>query len=224
MGKNLGDLSLLRHAAIVQNGNMLADLFYNAHLMGDDHHRDPQLFVDPADQLQDGVCCGRIQRAGGLIAKQHLGIGRQGSGNGHALLLSAGQLCRICVGFLPQAYDVQQFQGSFFGFRFIHTGKLQRKTHIFQAVSLHQQVEPLEDHGDALPHGSELRLRQGRQVTAVDLHTAFAGSFQHIDAAHQRALSGAAHTDDAEDISVRDGEGDILQSFNSAVSCMICFG
>ena len=47
--------AFLHHNAAVQNSNVIADLFHNAHLMGDDHHRDAQLLVDVLDQGQDGV-------------------------------------------------------------------------------------------------------------------------------------------------------------------------
>ena len=81
-----------------------------------------------------------------------------------------------------------------------------------QAGALHQQVEPLEDHGDLPPGGPELGRRHGVQLLPVDDDLAAGGPLQHIDAADQRALTRAAHADDAIDIAAGDGQGYVLQS------------
>ena len=46
-------LTLLHDHAAVQNGDGVADLFHDAHLVGDDHHGDAQLLVDVLDEGQD---------------------------------------------------------------------------------------------------------------------------------------------------------------------------
>ena len=56
--KDLAHLTLLHDHAAVQNGDGVADLFHDAHLVGDDHHGDAQLLVDVLDEGQDGV--GRV--------------------------------------------------------------------------------------------------------------------------------------------------------------------
>ena len=72
--------AFLYHGAFVQDGDAVADLLHHAHLVGDDHHRDAQFAVDLLDQLQDGVGGVGVQRAGGFVAQQHLGVGGQGRG------------------------------------------------------------------------------------------------------------------------------------------------
>ena len=57
--------------------------------MGDDDHGDVQLLVDVPDQLQYLPGGLGVQGTGGLVAQQNLGVGGQGTGNGHALLLAA---------------------------------------------------------------------------------------------------------------------------------------
>ena len=44
--EDLAHLTLLHDHAAVQNGDGVADLFHDAHLVGDDHHGDAQLLVD----------------------------------------------------------------------------------------------------------------------------------------------------------------------------------
>ena len=84
-----------------------------------------------------------------------------------------------------------------------------------QAGALHQQVEPLEDHGDLPPGRPQLGRGHGVQLLAVDDDPALRGPLQHIDAADQRALTRAAHADDAIDIAAGDGQGYVLQSVHS---------
>ena len=49
------------------------------------------------DQLHDFVGALAVQVAGGLVAKEKRGIGNDGAGDGHALLLPAGKLAREMI-------------------------------------------------------------------------------------------------------------------------------
>ena len=53
-------------------------------------------------------------RRGGLVAQEHLGVGGQGPRDGNPLFLPAGELGRVGVGLVGQAYDFQQLQGPFY--------------------------------------------------------------------------------------------------------------
>ena len=79
VGKDGLHFAFLHHFAAVQNGHPAADLLHHAHLVGDDHYRSAQLFVDILDQGQDRVGGGGVQGAGSLVAQQHLGVGSQRS-------------------------------------------------------------------------------------------------------------------------------------------------
>ena len=180
--------------------------------MGDDHHGDTQLPVDVPDQLQDLPGGIGIQGAGGLIAQQHSGMGGQRTGDGHALLLSAGQLGRVGVRLIRQAHQLQQLVGALLGLVSLDTGQLHGEAYVPQAGALHQQIEPLEDHGDLPPRRPQLGGGHGVQPLAVDDDLAAGRLLQQVDAPHQRALTGAGHTDDAVNVAVFDGEGDVLES------------
>ena len=116
--------------------------------MGNDHHGDAQFAVDILDQGQDGVGGVGVQRTGGFIAQQHFGVGSQCAGNGDALLLTAGQLCRVGVGLIRQPHHLQQLHSALFGLRLFYACQLHGEADILQAGALHEQVELLEDHGD----------------------------------------------------------------------------
>ena len=65
--------------------------------MGDDDDGDAQLAVDVLQKVQNALGGEGIQSAGGLVAEQNLGVIGQSSCDGHALLLSAGELGGIGV-------------------------------------------------------------------------------------------------------------------------------
>ena len=217
VGENFLHRALFHDHTAVQDGHTVADLFHHAHLVGDDHHGDAQLLVDVLDQGQDGMSGVGVQRTGGLVAQQHLGVGGQGAGNGNALLLAAGQLGGVGVCLVGQAHHLQQLFGALFGVGLFHTGQLHGKTDVLQAAALHEQVELLEDHGDLAAALTQGRRRQGLHGGAVDHHAALGGALQQVDAAHQRGFARTGHADDAVDGTIRNGQVDVFQRVHRAV-------
>ena len=210
--------------ALIQNRHAAADLFYHAHLMGNDDHGNAESLIDIPDQLQDGMGRLRVQGAGGLVTEQNLRISGQSPGNGNSLLLAAGKLGWISICLVWQSYYLQKLHGSFFRVCFIYSRKLQRETDIFQTGSLHQQVKTLKNHGDFPAHLSKLRCGKGTDILAVYEDLAFRGPLQHVDTADQRTLSRSAHTDDSVDIAIPNGQIYIFQSFHGSVRCLKFLG
>ena len=192
---------------------MVAHLLHHAHLVRDDDDGDAELFVDVADQLEDLARGLGVQRARGLVAEQDLRICGKCAGDGDALLLSAGELRGIGLGLVLEADDLQQLQRPLLAVLFLSAqpGKLHRKADVVEAVALHQQVEALKDHRDIAPRRA--KLRGGHRVEPLPVHDDLAGggTLQHIDAADQRGFARAAHADDAVDVPVGDGQGDVLE-------------
>lgn len=81
-----------------------------------------------------------------------LGVVDEGTGNGYALLLSAGKLGRGVVHAVGKAYQIQQFHGTFaHGFHAEgRVGIYGRHHHVFQGCGTGEQVKVLEDESDAL--------------------------------------------------------------------------
>ena len=85
----------------------VGDLLGEAHLVGGDDHRHaagPQVAHDVED-LTDEL---GVERRGDLVEKHHVGVHRQGPGDGDALLLPARQLVRIGHRLEPEAEAVEQ--------------------------------------------------------------------------------------------------------------------
>ena len=213
-GEDGGNETVLHHLTVVQYGDMVAHALHHAHLVRDDDDRDAELFIDVADQLEDLARGLWVERARRLVAQQDLGVRRQRAGNGDALLLTAGELRRIGLRLVGQTDRLQKLLRARSRLTAADPGKLHREADIIQTVPLHEQIEALEDHGNVAPRSTKLRGRHGIQTFSVDDDLAGGGALEHIDAAHQRALAGAAHADDAVNVTVRNGQGDILEGFH----------
>ena len=106
--------------------------------------------------------------------------------DGHALLLTAGQLAGIVVLAVGQADDLQHLVHALVDGLLLHAGDLHREGDVAAHVALLQEVEVLEDHGDFLPQLAQRLGREARQVLAVDDDVAAGRLLQKIDAAHER--------------------------------------
>ena len=189
----------------------MADLLNDVHLVGDDHHGDPQFLVELLQQGQDGQGGGGVQGRGGLVAQQHLGAGGQGPGDGHPLLLPAGELGGVGPGPVSQAHQVQQFLGPFPGLGALGADELQGEADVVQGGALHEQVKALEDHADALPGPVEVFGGELGHLLPVHHHGAGRGPLQQVHAPHQGGLARPGQADDAKDLPRLDGQVDVLQ-------------
>lgn len=88
-GAGLHDLAGVHHVHIV------CHLCHNAKVVGNVDDRDAALLLDAADQLQNFGLNGHIQRGGGLVADEQVGVAGERNGNDHALAHTAGQLVRV---------------------------------------------------------------------------------------------------------------------------------
>ena len=75
----------------------------------------------------------------------------------------------------------------------------------------------LKDHADLLARLAQLCRIQRKQILAVHDHFSALRTLQQIDAAYQRGFSGAAESDDAEDLPLSDLQGDIPDCMDIAV-------
>ena len=220
-GKDGRNKALFHDFTVVEDRNVIADLLHHAHLVCDDDDGDAKLFVDVADQLEDLARRLGVERARGLVAEQNFGVRGEGAGDGHALLLSAGELRGIGLGLILEPHDLEEFQSSLFAPLLLspQSGKLHREADVSEAVSLHQQVEALEDHRDLAPRRAE--LRGGHRVQTLSVHDdlALRRALEHIDTAHERGFAGTAHADDAVDVAVRNGQGDVLERVYPSAGC-----
>ena len=98
---------LLHHAAVLEHRDVVADLLDHVHGVGDDHQRHAGLAIDIAQQLEDRVGALGVEGGGSLVAENDLGLASERAGNGHALLLPAGELAGIALRLLRKANAVE---------------------------------------------------------------------------------------------------------------------
>ena len=170
--------------------------------MGDHDDRDAERTVDVPYEIQNGLGRVRVERRGRLVAEQHARLGRNGSRDCDALLLSAGELCRIGLLAVREADQIQKFSGPCLRLHPFHAAELQRKTDIPQHVSLLQEVELLENHAHRAAHFAPVPLFHLRQAHTVKKHIARGGALQIVDTADQRRLACARESDDAVNLAV----------------------
>ena len=112
MGALVGETPLIQHQNLVRPANL-------RQAMGNE--KGGALAANSPHRLLNLVFCGAVDGAGTVIQNQNAGIGKEGTGNGNALTLSAGQrdapLAHFC--FIPfiKAHDKVMGLG-FLGGRF----------------------------------------------------------------------------------------------------------
>ena len=130
MREHLAHRILLNKLAVADNGNAITDAFNDIHFVGNQQNRQAQATVDILQQFQNRTRSGRVQRAGGFVAEQDFWIARQRTGDGHALLLPAGEIRRIAIVFISQTDEIQQLGHPTLDFIFRGIVELQRQRHV----------------------------------------------------------------------------------------------
>ena len=92
IGENFADFAGLCDTSLIQDRDVAADAFDDAHLVGDDDDGNAQLRIDVPDQFQNRMRGAGIKGGSGFVAEQHFRLGRESSCDGDTLLLTAGKL------------------------------------------------------------------------------------------------------------------------------------
>jgi hypothetical protein len=101
-----------------------------------DHHDGlAQLAVQLVQQVQHLFAGGAVEVAGGLVGDDQRRVGHQGAGDGHALLLAAGQLVGVVVGAVGQAHHGQRRQPRGAALARRQAGQQQRQLHVLEGAS-----------------------------------------------------------------------------------------
>ena len=118
------------------------------------HHDDAALLLvgQPLESLHDHPPVVAVQTAGGLVGQDHPAARRQGPGDGHPLLLAAGQLIgKLPEIRLPDAHIRQPLPGQLQGLFLVHFLQPQGIAHVFLRRQQRKQVEILIDHRHRVP-------------------------------------------------------------------------
>ena len=114
-----------------------------------------QFFPEPEEERMNLFLGAGIQVAGGFIGKQNGGGIYQGAGNGHALLLAAGEFRRLVLQSFCQAHRTQEFFCLFTGLTGFFAANQGGNHHVLQRRKFRQQVVRLE-------HEANFTVAEGR--------------------------------------------------------------
>ena len=104
--------------------------------------------VEVPEEGHDLVARLGVEVAGRLVGQDDGRVGDDGSCDGDALALPAGELARLVAGALGEADGVQGVPGSVPGLAL--AGVEEREADVFEGAGPGQEVEGLEDEADAL--------------------------------------------------------------------------
>ena len=94
-GQHLGHRPGLDHGAAVHHAQVVAQLRHQAQVVRDEHDRPGELAPQAFEQVDDLGLDRRVQRRGGLVGEQQVGLHQQRHGDHHALAHAARELVRI---------------------------------------------------------------------------------------------------------------------------------
>ncbi len=187
-----------------------------------DHHNRFSLRNQLFKNLQDGFGGQAIQVAGGFVGNDQVRVVDQGAGNGHALLLPAGDMRGDFIGMAGNFDQFQQFEGSFFADqRLVGAQKIGRQHDVFHQIERGHQLKGLVNDPDvfATPQGQPVFVERmdrdgGRwRVTADPMkqdlagsHCAYAGN--HVE---QGAFAGTRLTGNSKKLALADVNVDIVE-------------
>lgn len=132
--------------------------------------------------------------------------------------LAAGELARVAARLVGEADQVEQLGGAAAALGAVLADDLQRQFDVLLHGARGEQVEVLEHHADPaaglaqLAPGPVLAAGERGEVEAVHGDGAGAGPLQHVDAADEGGLAGAAGADDAVDLALADVQVDAVES------------
>jgi hypothetical protein len=188
-------------------------------LVAHHHHRHAGL-AQLAHHLEHAADQLGIERAGRLVEQQDARLERERAGDRDALLLTAGQLVRVRLGFFAKPYPCQRLQPERFClWSCLSDDFSQSQSDIAQCIEMRIQVELLEHHADLLAHAVDVHVGPSN-VGAVDHHRAAGGLLEPVAATQQRRLAGARGPDDEDELALRDDKVDPLQHLEGAEGFM----
>lgn len=180
-------------------------------LVGHQDNRDARL-VKPFKHTENvfGLIGGQI--AGGFVRENYFGAVGQGAGDGHALLLPAGQFVGFVSHAVRQPHLRQQVPGPFVpvGDRRINHGKQD----VVQGAGTGQEIEHLENESNGF--GTERRafvIRESRHVPSGQTVRTGGRSIQNPHDLHERRFARPRRTHDGHKLAFFDRQVNALQDF-----------
>ena len=183
--------------------------------MGDEEQRGAGALSQRKQQLHHLGAGGVVEIAGRLIGENDGGLRSKRPGQGHALLLAAGELSREMRAAMVEADLGKGAAGR--GKRIVMVEELERQRHVLERRHGGHEMEGLEydaDIGAAKP--GELVFVERTELGARDLHSALSRALKPGDDHQQRRFARARAADHGDGLASCDVEIDAAQNRDGA--------
>ena len=153
-----------------------------------------------------------VQRAGGLIGQQDVGVVYQCAGNGHALHLAAGHLAGLFVALVAQTHRLQRFAGALPALLAGNARDGHGQFHVGQHALVGNQVIALKNKADgvvAVGIPVPILVLSGRNTP--DDQVAAVIAVQAADDVQQGGLAAAAGAQNGHELVVAEGKAHAVQ-------------
>jgi hypothetical protein len=119
--------------------------------VGHEHGGEPELALQLADLDAHVVAQLRIEVGERLVEEEHLGLHHEGAGQGHALLLAAGELARIALAVAFQPHEPQRLLDAGRGLGLRDLSHLEPEGHVLGHRHVREERVTLEHHAGVAP-------------------------------------------------------------------------
>jgi len=163
------------------------------HIVSDGHHRDAHVPVQVVDGLHHLLAAARVQHGGGFVQDQAVRAHGNHTGNGHALLLTAGKVVGCALAVFVDAGHLHGVVHPAAHLVLRHAEVFQRKGHVLFHHSRHDLVvRVLEHHAHSLADIVKLVLVCG--IHALHIHLAALRQQNGVEVLGQRGFTTAVCT------------------------------
>jgi hypothetical protein len=178
--------------------------------VGDDEHRGAKALVQMLQHPQHLAPGGAVERAGGLVAEQHVGLLGHSAGDGDTLLLAAGQLAGEMAAPRAQPHQRQRLVR---GHRV--AGDLGHQLDVLLGGERGHEVVELEDEAEMVaPIAGELPVGHRGQLAVAEPCPPRAGPVEPAEDVEKRRLAAARGPEQHHDLARRQLQVDPAQRVN----------
>jgi len=163
--------------------------------MGHEHERGAGGGVEFEEHVDDRSARFVVEVAGRFVGEENFRAVDKSAGQGHALLLAAGELRRVMAGAVAEADATEDFAGGLL--RAAHAAQLERHENIFQRGQRGEELETLENEtGGGIAQGGDGVLVEVVEAAAVERDVPGGRPVETGAESEQGGLAAAGGSDD----------------------------
>ena len=175
-------------------------------------HDDQAVARNLLEQVHDLHGRRRVQGAGRLVCQHDLGVVNQGTGNGHALHLSARKLARTLVHMLAQTNCLKRLARTLATLGMANARERERQLHVFQNGLMRNKVIALEHKADAVVAvGVPIAVAEVLGRNTVDEQIARVKMIQSADDVEHRSFARTRRAQNGHELVVSKGQAHVIE-------------